>query len=68
MAKERTGVRMQAQIRVLSEQGHSVRSIARMLRLSRRTVAYCLMDDYDHQVVETPGISRRPAAIPGAST
>jgi hypothetical protein len=38
MAKERTSVRMQAQIKVLSEQGHSVRSSARILRLSRRTV------------------------------
>ena len=38
MAKERTSVRMQAQIRILSDQGHSIRSIARILRLSRRTV------------------------------
>lgn len=38
MAKERTSVRMQAQIKILSEQGHSIRSIARILRLSRRTV------------------------------
>ena len=38
MAKERTSVRMQAQIKTLSEQGHSIRSIARVLRLSRRTV------------------------------
>jgi transposase len=38
MAKERTSVRMQAQIRILSGQGHSIRSIARILRLSRRTV------------------------------
>ena len=38
MAKERTSVRMQAQIKTLSEQGHSIRSIARILRLSRRTV------------------------------
>ena len=38
MAKERTSVRMQAQIKVLSEQGHSIRRIARILRLSRRTV------------------------------
>jgi IS30 family transposase len=39
MAKERTSVRMQAQIKILSEQGHSIRSIARILRLSRRTVS-----------------------------
>lgn len=38
MAKERTSVRMQAQIKTLSEQGHSIRRIARVLRLSRRTV------------------------------
>lgn len=38
MAKERTSVRMQAQIKALSEQGHSIRRIARILRLSRRTV------------------------------
>jgi len=38
MAKERTSVRMQAQIKLMSEQGHSIRSIARVLRLSRRTV------------------------------
>lgn len=38
MAKERTSVRMQAQIKTLSQQGHSIRSIARVLRLSRRTV------------------------------
>ena len=38
MAKERTSVRMQAQIKIMSEQGHSIRGIARVLRLSRRTV------------------------------
>ena len=38
MAKERTSVRMQAQIKTLSEQGYSIRRIARILRLSRRTV------------------------------
>jgi len=38
MAKERISVRMQAQIKTLSEQGHSIRRIARILRLSRRTV------------------------------
>ena len=38
MARERTSVRMQAQIKILSEQGHSIRSIARILRLSCRTV------------------------------
>lgn len=38
MAKERISVRMQAQIKTLSEQGHSIRRIARTLRLSRRTV------------------------------
>lgn len=38
MAKERTSVRMQAQIKALAEQGHSIRRIARILRLSRRTV------------------------------
>jgi DNA-binding NarL/FixJ family response regulator len=38
MAKERTSVRMQTQIKTLSEQGHSIRTIARVLRLSRRTV------------------------------
>lgn len=38
MAKERTSVRMQAQIKIMSEQGHSIRAIARVLKLSRRTV------------------------------
>jgi transposase len=38
MAKERTSVRMQAQIRTLYEQGYSIRRIARILKLSRRTV------------------------------
>src|SRR2546428_7490668 len=38
MAKERTSVRMQAQIKIMSEQEHSIRSIARVLKLSRRTV------------------------------
>jgi hypothetical protein len=38
MAKERTSVRMQAQIKTLSEQGYSIRSIARILKLSRKTV------------------------------
>jgi len=38
MAKERTSVRMQAQIKIMSEQGHSIRRIARVLKLSRRTV------------------------------
>ena len=38
MAKERTSVRMQAQINRLSEQGYSIRSIARVFKLSRKTV------------------------------
>jgi transposase len=38
MAKERTSVRMQTQIKIMSEQGHSIRTIARVLKLSRRTV------------------------------
>lgn len=38
MAKERTSVRMQAQIKIMSKQGHSIRRIARVLKLSRRTV------------------------------
>jgi len=38
MAKERTSVRMQAQIKLMSDQGHSIRSIARVLKLSRKTV------------------------------
>jgi len=38
MAKERTSVRMQTQIKTMSEQGHSIRTIARVLKLSRRTV------------------------------
>ena len=31
MAKERTSVRMQTQIKIMSEQGHSIRTIARVL-------------------------------------
>jgi hypothetical protein len=38
MAKESTGVRMQPEIKTLSEQGHCIRSIARIPRLSRRPV------------------------------
>jgi transposase len=38
MAKERTSVRMQAQIKLMSEQGYSIRAIARTLKLSRKTV------------------------------
>jgi transposase len=38
MAKERTSVRMQAQIKMMSEQGYSIRAIARALKLSRKTV------------------------------
>jgi transposase len=38
MAKERISVRMQAQIKTLSEQGYSIRAIARILKLSRKTV------------------------------
>jgi hypothetical protein len=38
MAKERTSVRMQTQIKIISEQGHSIRTIPWMRRLSRRTV------------------------------
>ncbi len=38
MAKERTSVRMQAQIKTMSEQGYSIRAIARVLRISRKTV------------------------------
>ena len=45
MAKERTSVRMQTQIKVMSAQGHSLRSIARVLRLSRRTVRKYLEPD-----------------------
>ncbi len=45
MAIERTSVRMQTQIKVMSAQGHSLRSIARVLRLSRRTVRKYLEPD-----------------------
>jgi transposase len=38
MAKERTSVRMQAQIKMMSEQGYSIRGIAGALKLSRKTV------------------------------
>jgi len=38
MAKERTSVRMQTQIKTMSEQGHSIRTIARVLKLSRCSV------------------------------
>ena len=38
MAKERTSVRMQAQIKRMAEQGYSIRSIARVLQISRKTV------------------------------
>jgi transposase len=38
MAKERTSVRMQAQIRRMLEQGYSRRAIARVLRISRKTI------------------------------
>ncbi len=35
MAKERTSVRMQAQIRRMFEQGYSIHAIARILMISR---------------------------------
>jgi len=54
MAKERTSVRMQAQIKTLSEQGRSIRAIARILRLSRKTVRRFL--------VEIPGAEAAEAA------
>ncbi len=38
MTKERTSVRMQAQIQRMAEQGYSVRAIARALKVSRKTV------------------------------
>lgn len=38
MAKARTSVRMQAQIRAMFEQGYSLRAMARVLRLSRKTI------------------------------
>jgi transposase len=38
MAKERTSVRMQAQIKLMSVQGYSIRAIARTLKISRKTV------------------------------
>ena len=38
MAKDRTTIGMQAQIRKMSEQGYSIHTIARILRISRKTV------------------------------
>ena len=38
MAKERTSVRMQAQIKKMAEEGYSLRAISRVLRLSRKTI------------------------------
>jgi DNA invertase Pin-like site-specific DNA recombinase len=38
MAKETTSVLMQTQIKIMFEQGHSIRTIARVLKVSRRTV------------------------------
>ena len=38
MAKERTSVRMQAQIKLMSVQGYSIRAIARTLKIARKTV------------------------------
>ncbi len=38
MAKERTSVRMQAQVKLMSEQGYSIRAIARTLKIARKTV------------------------------
>jgi hypothetical protein len=38
MVKERISVRMQAQIRFMSEQGYSIRAIARIFKLSRKSV------------------------------
>ena len=38
MAKERASVRMQAQIKLMSEQGYSIRAIARTLKIARKTV------------------------------
>lgn len=62
MAKERTSVRMQAQIKTLSEQGHSIRRIARVLRLSRKTVR-----KYLESTAEPPAcaLADRPSEIGG---
>lgn len=38
MAKERTSVRMQVQVKLMSEQGYSIRAIARTLKIARKTV------------------------------
>ena len=38
MAKERTSVRMQAQIEWMAEQGYWIRAIARSLKTARKTV------------------------------
>jgi transposase len=38
MAKERTSVRMQAQIKRMAAEGYSLRSISRILKLSRKTI------------------------------
>jgi transposase len=53
MAKERTSVRMQAQIKTLFEQGYSIRAIARTLKLSRKTV---------RKILEVPAVK---SAEPG---
>ena len=56
MAKERTSVRMQAQIKTLSEQGYSIRRIARILRLSRKTVRKFL-EPATEPICESGGLS-----------
>ena len=63
MAKVRTSVRMQVQIKTLSEQGHSVRRIARILRLSRRTVR-----KLDQKLATFIGVQQRMFAYFGGIT
>ncbi len=38
MAKERTSVRMQSQIKIMRDKGYSIRSISRILGVSRKTI------------------------------
>lgn len=57
MAKERTSVRMQEQIKVLNGQGVSIRKIAKILKVSRKTVRKFLgMSDASSDAA-VPGVS-----------
>src|SRR5689334_16739309 len=54
MAKLRTNVRMIEQIRILIDQGHSIRHIAKTLKMSRKTIRKFLKSNFNVNDDEAP--------------